>query len=110
MASATQKQYYIERDLYSARQGPSQEVLFANQEAIANQEMEMLGIGQADIDQQCKDLFTETPIKFIPRKFNEIDEMIDLMIETMEIPFPIIWIKGKLYLIGSNRLTVDLKN
>ena len=84
--------------------------MFANQEAIANSEMEMLGISQADIDQQCNDLFTETPIKFIPRKFNEIDEMIDLIIETQEITIPIIWIKGKLYLIGCNRLTLELKN
>ena len=51
MASAMQKQYYVERDLLTTRQGPSQEVLFANQEALANQEMEMLGISQADIEQ-----------------------------------------------------------
>ena len=57
MASAMQKQYQVEKDILSQRTVPSQEVLFANQEAIANQEMEMLGISQQDIDQQCQDLF-----------------------------------------------------
>lgn len=73
-------------------------------------ELYQLGLTESELDQQCEDLFKETPIKFKPRKDNEMDEMIDFFIKSHEITIPILWIKDSLYLIGSSRLNVQLKN
>jgi hypothetical protein len=63
-----------------------------------------------ELDAQCDELFNEAPIKFIPRKYSEIDETILQIIENMQITIPIIWIRGNSYLIGSNKVTVLFKN
>lgn len=64
----------------------------------------MLGITEAELDEQCDDLFNDTPIKFIPRKGNQIDEKIKFYIKELMITIPIVHIKGDLYLLGSERL------
>lgn len=47
-----------------------------------------------------------TPIKFMPRKGNKIDEKIRFYIQELNITIPIDYIKGDLYLIGSDRLNI----
>lgn len=70
----------------------------------------MLGISEEELDEQCEELFKETPIMFTPRKNNRMDEMIAQYIEELDIRIPIIPIKDKLYLIGSNRVSCSFKD
>ena len=37
---------------------------------------DLLGLSEAELDMQCDDLFSDTPIKFIPRKDNQLDAAI----------------------------------
>jgi len=55
-----------------------------------------------------KDLFTQAPFKFKPRKREEIDKAIGDHIEEMDIKIPIVWIKENIYLIGSQKLDFAL--
>jgi len=70
---------------------------------------DLMGITEEEVDKQCDELFDTTPIKFKPRKNEMIDEMISLYITSLEIMVPIVWIKGNLYLIGSQRLTCEMR-
>ena len=72
-------------------------------------DVDLLGISEEELDQQCDELFNEAPIEFKPRKDNEIDQMIARYITENNITIPIIWIKKDLYLIGSARLSCELK-
>jgi len=78
-------------------------------ETAAYGDIDLLGISEEELDQQCDELFNEAPIEFKPRKDNEIDHMISRYIVEHSITIPIIWIKKDLYLIGSNRLSCELK-
>jgi len=71
--------------------------------------IDLHGISEEELDQQCDELFGEAPIVFKPRKDNEIDQMIASYIQETNITIPIIWIKKDLYLIGSTRLSCELK-
>ena len=67
-------------------------------------DLALLGITETELDEQCDDLFGDTPIKFVPRKGNQIDEKIKFYINELLITIPIVHIKGDLYLVGSERL------
>jgi hypothetical protein len=54
-------------------------------------------------------LFQIAPIEFVPRQDNLIDQTIFLLIKQLRITIPILFIKDKLYLIGSVRINVDMK-
>ena len=41
----------------------------------------LLGISEEELDEQCDELFRETPIIFQARKGNKMDEMINLYID-----------------------------
>lgn len=69
-------------------------------------DLALLGITEIELDKQCDDLFNTTPIEFIPRKGNKIDEKIRFYIQELGITIPIDWIRGDLYLIGCDRLTI----
>lgn len=69
-------------------------------------DLALLGITETELDQQCDDLFCDTPIKFIARKGNKIDEKVKFYIHELGITIPIAHIKGDLYLIGSDRLNI----
>jgi hypothetical protein len=55
-------------------------------------------------------LFSDVPIKFKARKGNKIEEKIKFYIEELDIKFPIVLIKDDLYLIGSERLNINMTN
>jgi len=74
------------------------------------EELELLGITVEELDQQCDDLFSQTPIDFVPRKRNEMDEKILYWIQELNITIPIVHIKNDLYLIGSERLNMKQNN
>ena len=65
---------------------------------------DLMGLGEADIADMQKDLFKEPPIEFNPRKNEPIDQMIAEAIDEMDIKIPIIWVKGNLYQVGSQKL------
>lgn len=71
---------------------------------------DLVGISEKELDGQCDELFAEPPIIFNPRENNEMDEMIHNLIEELDIRIPVVPIKDRLYLIGSNRVTCSLKN
>ena len=50
-------------------------------------------ISKEDLDQECENLFSDTPIRFIPRSDSQIDEAINNVISIMRITIPILWIK-----------------
>lgn len=69
-------------------------------------ELGQLGISEYELDKQCEDLFSDTPIKFKARKGNKIDEKIKAYIQELDIKFPIEQIKDSLYLVGSERCNI----
>lgn len=69
-----------------------------------------MGISEEELDEQCDELFKETPIVFSPRHNHQMDGMIAMYIEQLDIRIPIVPIKGSLYLIGSNRVSCSIKN
>lgn len=80
---------------------------FTNQfEQPVFNELGQLGISESELDKQCDDLFSDTPMRFKPRKGNKIDEKIKFYILELMIKFPIVLIKDDLYLIGSERLNI----
>lgn len=69
-----------------------------------------LEIDAEDLDQECENLFSDTPIRFIPRENSSIDEAINNVINSMRITIPIIWIKDAKYLVGCYGVHMELKN
>lgn len=51
----------------------------------------------------------KAPMQFQPRKNVAIDYEIKRMIDEMVITIPIVWIKGTLYLVGINRIHMEMK-
>jgi hypothetical protein len=72
-------------------------------------ELELMGISEKEIDQQCDELFADTPIEFKPRRSIEIDQIIAQMIDDLEITIPIIWIKMNQYLLGSTIFSFEIR-
>lgn len=81
-----------------------------NHEVAAFGDIDLLGITEAELDMQCEELFSETPVKFVARKTNELDQHIAKILEDHKLTIPVIHIKDTLYLIGSQRLNVEKKN
>lgn len=73
-------------------------------------DMDLLGISEVELDQQCDDLFQDTPIKFKARKNNELDSHIEHFCYKLSIEIPIIHIKNDLFLVGSNNVTIKMTN
>lgn len=71
--------------------------------------MDLVGLSEQEVDQQCDKLFAEAPIKFVPRQSEELDLAISIIIEQHKITIPILHIKDRLYLIGSQRMTCEIK-
>lgn len=72
-------------------------------------DIELMGISEQELDNQCDELFQDTPIEFQPRKNNCLDLEIAKLIEAQNIKIPIIHIKDQLYLIGHRRINADIK-
>lgn len=79
-------------------------------EVAAFGDIDLLGITELELDQQCDELFSETPVKFVARKAHELDQHISKIVDEHRLTIPVIHIKGTLYLIGSQRLNVEQKN
>ena len=43
------------------------------QETAAFGDIDLLGITELELDQQCEELFSETPVKFVARKGHDLD-------------------------------------
>lgn len=67
------------------------------------------GITEDEILKKCDELFDDAPIKFQAREDSRVDLALKKMIEELRITIPIVWIKGKLYLIGINRINLEFK-
>lgn len=73
-------------------------------------ELELLGVTMSELDEQCFEIFDNMPFNFVPRKNSKIDEHINRKMLDLNFSVPVEHIKLNLYLIGSNRVNVDLKN
>ena len=51
-----------------------------DQDTCAFGDKDLAGITEEEIDLQCDEIFKNTPIKFVPRKNNELDLAIALII------------------------------
>jgi len=72
-------------------------------------ELDLMGISEDELDQQCDELFADTPIEFKPRRNVEIDQIIAQLISDIEITIPIVWIKQNQYLIGSTIFSLEIR-
>jgi hypothetical protein len=70
---------------------------------------DLIGISEVELDKQSDELFMHVPIKFIPRKSDAVDQMVGRMIYDYNISIPVIWIKAKLYLVGVNRVSLEIR-
>ena len=68
-----------------------------------------LGITEEELDEQCEQLFENTPIEFRPRKNSTMDEMLSLYLKQLNVTVPVVNIKDSLYLIGSQRCNLVIK-
>lgn len=61
------------------------------------------GFTDEEIDQQCDELFRDTPIRFRPRKGNQVDQNIENIIQAYDVRIPIVQDtkNDKMYLIGT---------
>lgn len=72
-------------------------------------EVDFGGVTEREIQEQCEHLFMKAPMQFQPRKGVKVDYEIKRMIDEMVITIPIIWIKGTLYLVGINKIHMEMK-
>lgn len=75
----------------------------------ANYEEDLMGMSEEEIDKYCIDYFTEAPIAFQARTGEAIDTLLSNYIHEMRITIPIKWIKSNLFLIGSQRLSLEIR-
>lgn len=68
-----------------------------------DQETKFLQLTEKELEQQCKELFEEAPIIFEAKKANLLEQRMHQIVEVQKITIPIIWIKGDLYLVGSQK-------
>lgn len=68
------------------------------------------GVSEREIQQQCENLFMKAPMLFVPRKGVKVDLELKRMIDEMGITIPIVWIKGTLYLVGVNKIHMEMKS
>lgn len=71
--------------------------------------MTEIGITEDELDEQCDELFKESPIDFKPRKNNAIDAQVAQIIKMQNITIPVVHVKDSLYLIGSQKVTLVIK-
>ena len=69
------------------------------------------GFTDEEIDQQCDELFRDTPIRFRPRKGNQVDQNIENIIQAYDVRIPIVQDtkNDKMYLIGTQKLPCNLR-
>lgn len=70
----------------------------------------MMGVSEQEINLQCDALFKQPVHKFVARQLSLIDAQLSLLIPKLDITIPIIYIKDRLYLIGSKRMSLDIQN
>ena len=69
-----------------------------------------LQLTEAEFEQQCDEIFSEPPIPFDARKGNVLESRIKEILKTEKINIPVIWIKNEMYLVGSQKVTCQLKS
>ena len=64
----------------------------------------------------CELLFQKAPMPFQPRKGVvskmwevKVDHELQRMIDEIVITIPIVWIKGSLFLVGVNKIHIEMK-
>ena len=65
---------------------------------------------EAVLEDQCDKLFTYAPIEFAPTQGSILEEDMHNICQQHNITIPIIAIRDKLYLVGSNRMTCDFRS
>lgn len=65
---------------------------------------------EAQLEQQCNKLFASAPIVFSPTQGNPLEEDLYKIYFLQHVTVPIVHIRDKLYLIGSNRMTCDIRS
>mmetsp|Transcript_5424 Transcript_5424/g.9129 ORF Transcript_5424/g.9129 Transcript_5424/m.9129 type:complete len:352 (-) Transcript_5424:8-1063(-) len=96
----------MERKRRLAAQSQTQEEV---EGACAFGDTDLMGLTEAELDGQADELFRGVPVEFVPRANNEVDQAIYMLIKELNINIPILHIKNKLYLIGTNRLSCEIK-
>lgn len=67
------------------------------------------GVTEQEIEEQCEILFSEPPIRYVPRKGEKVDMEVKRMVDEMNITIPIIWIKQNLFLVGNKTMNLEKK-
>ena len=80
-----------------------------DQVSFSQSDQDFMGFNEHELDNQCQDLFKTAPIPFKPRRGVELDEAIAQLIADYNITIPIQYIKGSLYLVGTNRCNLALR-
>ena len=58
-------------------------------------------IPESQIEVLASELFSTSPIPFVPRKDHEVDRGIQKALLEKSITLPVVWIKDNLYLVGT---------
>ena len=81
-----------------------------NESLLLQQEREALNIPEDEVDRQVEKLFATPPIVFQPRKGFEVDNHVKNCINDYNITFPIVHIQEKLYLVGTKRVNIYMRD
>jgi hypothetical protein len=68
----------------------------------------LLGLDEQEVENQCDVVFADVIIPFNRRKGNEMDKIVADLLGKLGVTIPILHIKDNLYLIGSQRLNLQL--
>ena len=104
--TTTTKTYTVTQPVYLDE---TDEDITITEQIAAFGDADLMGITEDEVDAQCDELFDTPPIKFKPRKNEVVDQLIQGYIKSLGIKVPVVWIKGNLYLIGSQRLNCELR-
>lgn len=89
----------------------AQNIIAEENERIRQERIMKGGFTDEEIDQQCDELFRDTPIRFKPRKGNQVDQNIENIIQAYDVRIPIVQDtkNDKMYLIGTQKLPCNLR-
>lgn len=68
-----------------------------------------MGLSAEELDIECDEIFKYQLIEFKPRRDNSLDKAIAKIINDYNITIPIVFIRGSLYLVGTNRVNLIMK-
>lgn len=70
---------------------------------------DLASLNERDLAQLCEQLYSTSPIPFVPRKGNALESELRAILQELRVAVPVIHIKDTLYLVGDSRIHIERK-